>query len=212
MDEEKLVEMHPQLYHMAELGSWPSIESHGLLSTSALLDLFEVDKEERLSITRRRRPNKIPIRHSELGSATVRDNKPIIDSVLERCLTGIDKQGWYELLNAHVFFWLTRPRLESFLCARSYRHERHTVITVSTSRLLERQRDAVQLSPINSGATYPANTPSRGPETFATIQNYDLERYSGRSKNERIRELAVVHSVPDISQIVIDVEDTGCNR
>jgi hypothetical protein len=38
---------YPQLYHLAEAGSWPSIERHGLLSVSALLDLFEVDGNRR---------------------------------------------------------------------------------------------------------------------------------------------------------------------
>ena len=34
--------LYPPLYHMAAEGSWPSIQRHGLLSTSALLDLYEV--------------------------------------------------------------------------------------------------------------------------------------------------------------------------
>ena len=45
----------PTLYHMAEGGSWPSIQRHGLRSTSALLDLFEVDGARREAILRRHR-------------------------------------------------------------------------------------------------------------------------------------------------------------
>lgn len=37
----------PVLYHMAARGSWESIQRHGLLSTSALLDLFGVMGDRR---------------------------------------------------------------------------------------------------------------------------------------------------------------------
>lgn len=37
-----IAERWPRLFHMAEAGSWPMIREHGLLSTSALLDLFGV--------------------------------------------------------------------------------------------------------------------------------------------------------------------------
>src|SRR2546429_180882 len=47
---DQLVAHFPRLYHMAEAGSWPSVEQHGLLSTSALLDLFEVTGEKRRDI------------------------------------------------------------------------------------------------------------------------------------------------------------------
>ena len=40
-------ERWPRLYHMAEAGSWPSIKERGLLSTTALLDLFELEGESR---------------------------------------------------------------------------------------------------------------------------------------------------------------------
>ena len=44
---ERIVELHPVVYHMAEYGTWESIKKHGLLSTSALLDLFQKSGEER---------------------------------------------------------------------------------------------------------------------------------------------------------------------
>ncbi len=37
---EYIADRWPRLFHVAEAGSWPSIQAHGLLSTSALLDLF----------------------------------------------------------------------------------------------------------------------------------------------------------------------------
>jgi hypothetical protein len=46
---ERLASRYPVLFHMAEDGSWESIRERGLLSTSALLDLFEVEAEERFA-------------------------------------------------------------------------------------------------------------------------------------------------------------------
>ena len=37
----------PTLYHMAEGGGWPAIRQHGLLSTSALLNLYGVEGPQR---------------------------------------------------------------------------------------------------------------------------------------------------------------------
>jgi hypothetical protein len=40
----------PRLFHMAEAGSWLAIQRYGLLSTTALLDLFEITGDDRDSI------------------------------------------------------------------------------------------------------------------------------------------------------------------
>ena len=47
MSPEEFSEIFPSLYHMAELGTWESIRRHGLLSTTALLDLYEISGKER---------------------------------------------------------------------------------------------------------------------------------------------------------------------
>jgi len=62
---------------MAEAGSWPSIRRHGLLSTSALLDLFEVTGVERVRLESQRRPETVKIEHPEHGEALIRDQKPL---------------------------------------------------------------------------------------------------------------------------------------
>jgi hypothetical protein len=58
-----ITERWPRLYHMAEAGSWPSIERHGLLSTTALLDLFEISGPRREAIESARRPESVKITH-----------------------------------------------------------------------------------------------------------------------------------------------------
>lgn len=56
MADAELILNCPTPYHMAERGSWPSIARHGLLSTSALLDLFAVAGPDRAKSEAARRP------------------------------------------------------------------------------------------------------------------------------------------------------------
>ena len=50
MELERLSFQYPTLYHMAEDGSWESIRRHALLSTSAILDMFEIEDQQRFAI------------------------------------------------------------------------------------------------------------------------------------------------------------------
>jgi hypothetical protein len=58
---------------MAALGSWASIEQHGLLSATALLDLFKVEADRRETIETRKRSESIVIARPQHGSVTTRD-------------------------------------------------------------------------------------------------------------------------------------------
>src|SRR5882762_11831030 len=78
----------PRLYHMAQLGSWTSIQKHGLLSTTALLDLFESRGDERFRIESCHRPESIPIVHPIHGRAVIRDQKPMSDRSVRKALVG----------------------------------------------------------------------------------------------------------------------------
>ena len=138
MTPDDLVRLCPAIFHMAADGSWPSIRERGLLSTTALLDLFEYGGDERDAIEARRRPNTVSLTHPTLGGATVRDNKPMTDSGLAKCLEGMSPEEWYRGLNARCFFWCTRQRLLTMLTARPYRDVAHTVLTVDTRRPLAR--------------------------------------------------------------------------
>src|SRR5215213_3975873 len=96
---------YPVLFHMAAAGSWPSIQRHGLLSTVALLDLFEIHSERREALIEQRRPNSETILHPVHGTAVIRDQRPLHDRKLAGCLRGIAVADWYRLLNGRVFFW-----------------------------------------------------------------------------------------------------------
>ena len=157
MNGEQLASRYPVLYHMAEDGSWEGIRRLGLLSTSALLDRFEMEGERRRRIESARRAEMETIEHPEHGRAVIRDNKPMQETVLERCLRGMTKREWYETLNRRVFFWVDRKRLLKLLGARAYRDRPHLVLELDTEELLRRHAEKVTLSPINSGATFAMN-------------------------------------------------------
>jgi hypothetical protein len=204
---EAFAERHPRLFHMAEAGSWPSIERHGLLSTSALLDLFEVHGERRVALEARHRPESVLLRHPRQGQAVVRDQKPMSDRGLVRALAGsMTPSEWYRLLNARVFFWVGPKRLETLRNAQAYRDHRQTVLTVETARLLKRHSARVLLSCMNSGATRPFAHP-RGPETFQPFERHPL--VAGSQRPRPVVELTVTHSVPDIRDFVLRVEEIG---
>src|SRR5277367_3908204 len=103
---EVLAALYPRLYHMAEAGSWESILKRGLLCTSSLLDLFEVNPALSPDIELRKRDRSYEIQNSALGRAVIRDQKPIVESKLQKSLHDCTLEEWYRLLNGRVFFWL----------------------------------------------------------------------------------------------------------
>jgi hypothetical protein len=194
---ERLVSRYRTLYHMAEDGSWESIQRHGLLSTSALLDRFEIEDAQRFAIESACRPEIVCVEHPEYGTALVRDNKPMQEKALERCLLEMTPREWYEHLNRRVFFWVERKRLLKLLGARAYRDRPHLVLEVETAGLLKRHGERVLLSPINSGATFALGPAPRGTETFRRI----AEHPDGKP----IVEFSVDYSVPDIAEFTLRV-------
>ncbi len=111
MDAEELISHYPRLFHMAEPDAWPLIRKYGLLSTRALLEVFEVSAEPRQAILGAIRPEMVPIQ-SPLGeTARIRDQTPLKRSALEACLTDMSVEEWTRLLNEHVFFWVREERL-----------------------------------------------------------------------------------------------------
>jgi hypothetical protein len=194
---ETLISRHSVLYHMAKDGSWESIQCHGLLSTTALLDRFGIEGEERFAIESARRPEMVRLQHPEHGVALVRDNKPMQEKSLVRCLRGMTPREWYEYLNRRVFFYADRKRLLKLLGARAYRDRSHLVLEVDTAELLERHADRVSLSSINSGATFAMNPAPRGPDTFRRIADHPDDR--------PVVELAIDYAVPDLASLTISV-------
>ena len=200
----EFIALYPCLYHMAQAGSWPSIEAKGLLSTAALLDLFEVDGELRVAIESQHRPESVAITHPEHGQAVIRDQKPMSEKALLKCLVGIKPKEWYELLNRRVFMWVTEERVNTLLAARAYKGSEHDVLTIDTESLLREYGNRVTLSPINSGSTV-YNPQPRGLDLFRPLNEFpytDRKRYGKRA----VAEICVDYSIPDLRSFVIRVE------
>jgi hypothetical protein len=198
MDVDELIAQHPLLFHAAAADSWPSITRHGLLSTSKLLDLFEVNGAEREALERAHRPESVPLHHPLHGDALVRDQRPLNMRLLEQSLTDMTTVEWLALLNERVFFWPTVNRLKRMLGA--YGSREHDVLVVDTRRLIDRHRHRITLSHVNSGATRSGDA-ARGSTTFRPIVSYPY-----RGTRDAVAELAVEHSVPDIEELTVRVE------
>lgn len=206
MDVVELVETYPRLFHMAESGSWPGIQRHGLLSTSALLDVFRVDGDVRGELESARRPESMTIIHAVHGTAVIRDQIPLREGPLERCLVGMTPVEWLRELNRRVFFWLAEDRVRGLLRGRAYGNRPHDVLTVDTASLVAAHEDEITLAPINTGSTI-YNPRPRGIGTFLPIAAYPFDEWR-RRRNRRtaVAELAVMGGVPDIVDHTLVVE------
>jgi len=205
---DELAERYPRLFHLASAGSWPSIRRHGLLSTRALLDLYEVDGTAREVLLYRHRPVSVVIRQRRLGQAVIRDQKPMSDAGLRRALeNGLTPAEWYGILNDKVFFWPTLRRLGVMRAAAPYAGLRHTVLVVDTKALLERHARRVVLSPLNSGCTVPMAHP-RGRRTFQPLETYPFHDRLAR-RLDPVAEVAVEGQIPDVRDLVVSVTEVG---
>lgn len=207
METELLIRTFPKLYHMAHVDAWEGVRRHGLLSTSALLDLFEINGAEREQIESHRRPQNVLVRHAVHGTAVIRDNIPMDDRGLTRALIGLTPREWYQILNKRVFFWLTPERLTTLLSAGAYRGRDHCVLTIDTRGLVARHEKEISLSSMNSGCTKPYPHP-RGKDLFQRIADYPFEHFRRKKGGARkaVVELAVDYAVPDIMDFVESVQ------
>lgn len=202
IEPEQFVERFPQLWHMAEAGSWDSIVKHGLLSTTALLDLYEVHGPEREIIETERRADSVTIHHPEHGIAVIRDQKPLNLTVLERTIEGATVAEFCRILNSRVFFWVNKARLEKLRNAPPYKNRPHLMLTLDTAQVVDAHTDDIRLSHLNSGAVYPAANYPRGPATFQPFATYPWDERRRKNSREPVVEMAVMYSVPDAANMV----------
>ena len=204
MTVEELCRYYPRLYHMAEASAWPAIQKHGLLSTSALLDLYEIPEPERSLIERSRRPDFISIAHPQLGTSLIRDQKPLSDAGLRRALKDMTPPEWYSLLNRKVFFWVSEIRLAKLL--GTYRHRDNIVLVLDTRAVMARHAAATTLCPINSGFTRRFPQP-RGSDTFRLISDYPFAEWlKKRGAKDAVAECAVTYRVENIQTALLELK------
>lgn len=205
-----LASYYPRLYHMSHEGAWASIERLGLLSTTALLDLFEVTGPLRHALEETRRGKSERITHPVHGTVMLRDQQPISESKLAKALKdGLKPRDWYRILNAKVFFWGPESRLKILQGARLYEAHRQTFIEIDTERFLRRYAKRVKLCHINSGATQPMAW-KRGKDTFLPLDEYPLsDRRKRYGLKGAVAEITVDYSVPDLRDFVVSVYEAG---
>lgn len=210
MSPEELAKRHPRLYHVTEAGSWPSIKRHGLLSTSSLLDLFEVKGEDRKCLETQRRPACVPLVHPDHGRVILNDNVPLVEKALEKCLEeGLSSSDWMQILNARVFFWGTEERLQNLLNAKLNRGRKKEVLVVDALSLASAYAEKIELCAINSGVTF-RKAARRGPSTFTPLLKHSYSEWSSlRGKKDSIQEVTVLGGIPDIAAYVLDVMEHG---
>lgn len=208
MTPDELIALYPRLYHMAHEGGWPAIRDHGLLSATALLDAYAVSGKDRTALQSQNRPESVALKHKSLPGAVIRDQKPMSDGALKKCLQdGLTPKDWYEILNSKSFFWLSPARIWRLLKARAYRNSTQTVLTIDTKGVVANYHNRIRLSPINSGSTIFKPQP-RGHDTFKRIEDFPFAaRSATRSRENNVVELVVEHSVPDIAKYVLAVHE-----
>jgi uncharacterized protein DUF7002 len=198
------VACHPELLHVAEAGAWPSIRRFGLLSTSALLDRFQVTGLERERIEAAPRPDAVLLKHPAIGEAWIRDNRPLRPTILAASLDGISPAEWIRLLSGRVFFWVDRGRAVGLIEARAHRNRSHDVLVLDTRRVLAHHGGAIDLTAFNTGAALFPGGPRRGPSAFTPLSHYRAA--------QRVVELTVRYSMPDIEELTLRVERWQAGR
>lgn len=203
MKPEELVGRYPSIFHMAEETNWPSIQQRGLLSTTALLDLYGYHGPARDAIEGHHRPDSVTITAEGLPPAVIRDQKVLHPRDLSPLLEdGLTTEQWYRLINKKVFFWAERYRLDWLLGALAYRGYPHIVIVADTRELVRRHGDRTTLTSINSGSARPqksgAPAPRRGVHTFQSIPAFNPMR--------SIVEVAVEDRLDDLLSVAKSAE------
>jgi hypothetical protein len=199
------------VFHLAEEANFQSIQQHGLLSASTLLDLAGIRGQERIRLEECRRSI-----HTKLPNGTyLRDQGPMPPQALARCLVGMEPVEWYRLINSKVFFWLDPDRLNRQRHACGLRPQ--IVLVIDTDRLLDRYAEMGSLSPINSGNA--RRKPAlRGRSTFVPYASWRESGWRseaaglgtrGRPHRYQPVELTIDRGVPDIMQLVVHLQRLG---
>jgi hypothetical protein len=200
-----------QVYHLAEETNVVSIQRHGLLSASALLDLAGIHGAQRIRLEQHQRPVHITLPNG----IQLRDQKPMPPQALACCLIGMDPADWYRLINSKVFFWVDLQRMDRQRRACGRRPQ--VVMVVDTKRLLDRYAGVASVSPINTGNA--RRRPAvRGLSSFVPYASWFASGWNSESvglgtrprpRSHRAVELTVNGAVPDIMDFVIRLHRLG---
>lgn len=203
MEMNRLIELYPKIYHMAERGAWESIRMRGLMSATAVLDHLAVRSGDRARFESEHRNQKMDVIAGDPANIVLRDQKPMPEGrLLQALIHGTTPRQWYELINQKVFFWAEEKRLNRLLGARDYRKLEHDVLTLDSATFIPAYAQAIWLCHMNSGNTMPMPH-RRGVDIFRRIPDYPVTRSGNPAKP--VVELVVDYAVPNIADYVVAV-------
>lgn len=208
MNPAELISRYPQLHHMAEGGSWSSIQQIGLRTTRQLVDDCDPDPSTRQKILGQRRKRSYTLTHPVVGAVTIRDQGPLGLHNLRPALTDMTVEQWLDALSDRVFLWAYPDRLTKLLKARLYRESIHEVLVLDTARLVNAHGDRIRLAGMNTGATIFQSAPKRGSDTFQEIESFpfDERRRARKALVDNVVEVCVLDGLHDVTNFVIRVE------
>lgn len=187
---------YPVLFHVTDPEALPGIEQDGLLSSEALVRLYEVPESDRPALLRANRGRGNFHRLSAAGrpGATLRDQW-MPDPQLDQCLQG-DYAGraddWRALINAHCFFWLSAEQAGRL--SRANRARNQVVLRFDAASLLAEYGSSASTTPINAGIAFGLYGRPGSPRDARTFRPVDeFPRGDGKAP----KELAVLRGVPD---------------
>jgi hypothetical protein len=208
LNPQEFAKLHPKLFHVTRADALPSIERHGLQSTNALLDLFEISPLLRAEIALHPRKTYLDLSHVDHGTVTLNHQKPLVESALIKCLDdGLSVPDWIDKLNSRVFFWPDDKRLNTFLQSNTKLGLPMCILSLDTLTLIQVFWDQMEVSPMNSGNTR-RKPLKRGHSTFSSLNELDYaiwRRASGGRNLRTIREVIVKDKIPDAMNYVTKV-------
>ena len=209
MELDFFIKRYPRLYHMAERGTWSSIKSRGLLSTSAVLDQLDIKGTDRQKYETEHRPEKMTVAKGAI-SFVLRDQKPMPPERISKALIdGTSPQQWYQFLNRKVFMWAEEARLLKLLNARLYKNLEHDVLTINSAALIAKYKDHILVCRMNSGNTFPY-WHAREFADFMPIEKYPMKNSDTPLKP--IVEVVVNYAIPDIADFVTEVRSMCADK
>ena len=138
----------------------------------------------------------------------ITDNLPLSEGRLARVLDdSLGVEDWMAMLNRRVFFWADERRVARLRDARENRSRDRLLLVFDTAGLAGRYADAIEIAPINTGATL-HQPPRRGLTTFTPLgrmTHAEWSRLRGLKQPDRIAEVTVTREIPDAMEFLLEV-------
>lgn len=188
MELDRLAGRYRDLWHVTFAGGWEGIHRHGLLRA------VDVD-----AVTAREiRLRSVERTLSDGTRVTVR-NQVMSRKDPSTSLDGISVEEWWQLINARVYFFCREGDKDRFVEAYLGQGCPQEVIKVRTKSVLAPVAEAVELATVNAGVFPRAGGPTRGRDTFVSLNNFPASEVS------RIREVTVADRVSIPESAVVSV-------